>query len=172
MKHGADDSLRVRFFTGPKYLPEQSRVEERDVYDESISLEYIEIAIPGGDKIVRVATPQDIKRFSELYRQWKLNEGDNPGTPLDVLGFTATQKDMCTRASIFSVEQLAAVGDHVLASIGLSATSMRRRAQEYVAGKPVANEELDKLKAQNAEMQAKLAEMTELLQKLLKDKSK
>lgn len=170
MSHGSDDALRVRFFVAPKYQSELSRIEGRDIYDDSRMLEYIEIKVPGGDTIVRVVTPDDVKRFSAKYRQWKMEEGDNPGTSLDVLGFTEVQKDMCTRANIHSVEQLASVGDHVLASIGLSATSMRSRAQKHIASLPVVNEEVETLKSQNATLTEKLAQLTELVEGLLKKK--
>lgn len=170
MTHGDDSSLRVRFYSGPKMLHEQSRIEERDVYDDSVTVEYVEIRVPGGDTVVRIATPQDIKRFSEIYRQWKLNEGQDPGTPLDVLGFTATQKDMCTRASVFSVEQLAAVGDHVLAAIGISATNMRKRAQDFLAAKPVPNAEIDALKEKNEELSKTVEELLAAVKELTKRK--
>lgn len=170
MTHGDDSSLRVRFYTGPKMLHEQSRIEERDVYDDSIQVEYVEIRVPGGDTVVRVATPQDIKRFSEIYRQWKLNEGQDPGTPLDILGFTNTQKDMCTRASVFSVEQLACVGDHVLSAIGIGATNMRKRAQDYLAAKPVPNAEIEALKDQNKELARTVEELLATVKELSKRK--
>lgn len=168
MTHGDDSSLRVRFYTGPKMLHEQSRIEERDVYDDSTQVEYVEIRVPGGDTVVRIATPLDIKRFSEIYRQWKLNEGQDPGTPLDILGFTNTQKDMCTRASIFSIEQLAVVGDHVLAAIGIGATNMRKRAQDYLAAKPVPNAEIEELKKRNEELQASVEELLSTVKELTK----
>jgi hypothetical protein len=170
MKHGGDESLRVRFFTAPKFLPEQSRIEERDCYDEDTILEYIEIRIPGGDIVVRVARPEDKKRFSELYRQWKLNEGEDVGTPLDVLGFTETQKDLCTRANIFSIEQLASIGDHVLSSIGIGAINMRKRAKDFISNKPVANEELDALKEQNNQLMRTVTELMEAVKALSGDK--
>lgn len=166
MTHGDDSSLRVRFYMGPKMLHEQSRIEERDVYDDSVQVEYVEIRVPGGDTVVRIATPLDIKRFSETYRQWKLNEGEDPGTPLDALGFTVTQKDMCTRASVFSVEQLACVGDHVLSAIGLGATNMRKRAQDFVAAKPVPNADIEKLKEQNAELTKTVEELLSTVKEL------
>ena len=168
MSHGSDDSLRVRFYVGPKYMSELSRIEGKDIYDEEKPLEYIEIKIPGGDTIVRVVTPDDIKRFSAKYRQWKLDEGDELGTPLDVLGFTETQKDMLTRANIHSVEQLSGVGDHVLSAIGLGAISMRARAQKFIAAKPVVNEEVETLKAQNATLMDKLTQLTEVVEGLMK----
>lgn len=170
MSHGDDSSLRVRFYTGPKMLHEQSRIEERDVYDDSIQVEYVEIRVPGGDTVVRIATPQDIKRFSEIYRQWKLNEGTDPGTPLDVLGFTNTQKDMCTRASVFSVEQLACIGDHVLSAIGIGATNMRKRAQDFLAAKPVPNAEIEALKDQNKELARTVEELLATVKELSKRK--
>lgn len=170
MTHGDDSALRVRFYTGPKMLHHQSRIEERDVYDDSVQIEYVEIRVPGGDTIVRVATPQDIKRFSETYRQWKLNEGDDPGTPLDVLGFTNTQKDMCTRASVFSVEQLACIGDHVLSAIGIGATNMRKRAQDFLASKPVPNAEIEALKDQNKELARTVEELLATVKELSKRK--
>lgn len=170
MSHGDDSSLRVRFFLGPKYRPEQSRIEEKDIYDHEEQLEYVEIRIPGGDVVVRVVTPQDVKRFSELYRQWKLNEGADVGTPIDALGFTETQKDMCTRASIYSVEQLAVVGDHVLSAIGLGAVNMRKRAQDFVAAKPIPNAEMDALKEQMAVMQKKNDELQDMLREFVKSK--
>jgi len=170
MSHGNDDALIVRFFTGPKLMGELSRIEGRDIYDDEKIVEYIEIKIPGGDKVVRIVTPDDIKRFSAKYRQWKLNEGEDMGTPLEALGFTETQKDMCTRANVHSVEQLAAVGDHVLAAIGLGATNMRIRAQKYLSAKPVVNEEVETLKSQNALLSEKLAQLTEVVESLMNKK--
>lgn len=170
MRHGDDSALRVRFYIGPKYKAEESRIEGRDVYDDETQLEYIEIKVPGGDTVVRVITGEDVKRFSEQYRQWKLNEGQDPGTPLDVLGFTETQKDMCTRAHVFSVEQLSKVGDHVLSSIGIGAMNMRKRAQDYIAAKPTANAEVEALKEQMATMQKKNDELQDMLKELIKSK--
>ena len=171
MKHGGDDALRVRFYNAPKFLPEQSRIEERDCFDDTVILEYVEIRIPGGDIVVRVARPEDKKRFSEIYRQWKLNEGEDTGTPLEALGMTETQKNLCTQANIFSVEQLANVGDHVLSSIGIGATNMRRRAIDFISRKPVHNEELEALKSQNQELLKTVNELMGAVKKLTsKDK--
>lgn len=170
LSHGDDSALRIKFFYGLKYLPEQSRIEERDCFDENIQLEYIEIKIPGGDTIVRVVTPDDKKRFSEKYRQWKLNEGESLGTPLDVLGFTNTQKDMCTRANIFSVEQLASVGDSVLQQVGLGATNMKRRACDFISSKPVQNDELEALKKKNEELTKALNELVGVVKELKRGK--
>lgn len=170
MRHGDDSALRVRFYVGPKYKAEESRIEGHDIYDEDTKLEYIEIRVPGGDTVVRVITPDDVKRFSEQYRQWKLNEGQDPGTPMDVLGFTEMQKDMCTRAHIFSVEQLSKVGDHVLTAIGIGAINMRRRAQDYIAAKPTPNAEMEALKEQMLAMQKKNDELQEMLKELVKGK--
>jgi hypothetical protein len=170
MRHGDDSSLRVRFYRGPKYKAEESRIEERDIYDDAVQLEYIEIKVPGGDTVVRVVTPADIKRFSEVYRQWQLNEGQDIGTPLDVLGFTETQKDMCTRAHVFSVEQLSKVGDHVLSAIGIGAMNMRKRANDYLDAKPSKNVEVEALKEQMAAMQKQNAELQDMLKELVKGK--
>lgn len=170
MSHGSDDSLIVRFFSGPKLLGEMSRIEGRDIYDEEKVVEYIEIKIPGGDKVVRVVTSDDVKRFSAKYRAWKMNEGDDLGTPLEALGFTETQKDMCTRANVHSVEQLASVGDHVLAAIGMGATNMRSRAQKYLSAQPVVNEEVETLKVQNATLMEKLTQLSEVVESLMKKK--
>jgi hypothetical protein len=170
MRHGDDSTLRVRFYKGPKYKAEESRIEERDIYDNSIQLEYVEIKVPGGDTVVRVVTPADVKRFSEIYRQWQLNEGQELGTPLDVLGFTETQKDMCTRAHVFSVEQLAKVGDHVLSAIGIGAMNMRKRASDFLDAKPTTNVEVEALKEQMALMQKQNAELQDMLKELVKGK--
>jgi hypothetical protein len=170
MRHGDDSALRVRFYVGPKYKAEESRIEGRDVYDDSVQLEYIEIKVPGGDTVVRVVMPDDIKRFSEVYRQWKLNEGQDPGTPLDILGLTEVQKDMCTRAHVFSVEQLSKVGDHVLSAIGIGAMNMRKRAQDYLAAKPTPNAEVETLKEQMADLKKQNEELHDMLRDLVKAK--
>lgn len=170
MRHGDDSALRVRFYTGPKYKSEESRIEGRDVYDPEVQIEYIEIKVPGGDTIVRIATSDDVKRFSETYRRWKLDEGQDPGTPLDVLGFTEVQKDMCTRAHVFSVEQLSKIGDHALSAIGIGAMNMRRRAQDYLQARPTPNAEMEALKEQMAEMQKKNDELQDMLREFVKSK--
>jgi hypothetical protein len=167
MKHGSDDSLLVRFGTCPKYLPELSRIEGRDCYSDTEMVEFVEIRVPGGDvQVYTSASPEfepQKKRFAHLYRQWKLNEGENPGTPFEVLGLTEVQKDMLTRVNIHSVEQLAAVGDNVLASIGIGAINMRARAQRYIQAQPIANTEVEELKAQNAALTEKLEQLTEIV---------
>lgn len=170
MRHGDDSALRVRFYTGPKYKSQESRIEGRDVYDPEVQIEYVEIKVPGGDTIVRIATNEDVKRFSEIYRRWKLDEGEDIGTPFEVLGFTELQKDMLTRGHVFSVEQLAKIGDNALSGIGLGAMNMRRRAQEYLSARPTPNAEVEELKAQMAEMQAKNQELSEMLKDLIKSK--
>ena len=175
MRHGSDDSLLVRFGTCPKYLPELSRIEGRDCYDNDQMVEFVEIRVPGGDVHVYKSDSPEFepqkKRFAHLYRQWKLNEGENPGTPFEVLGFTEVQKDMLTRANIHSVEQLAAIGDNVLASIGIGAINMRARAQRFIQAQPTANAEVEELKAQNAALTEKLEQLTDLV-KMLAEKGK
>ena len=77
---------------------------------------------------------------------------------------------MCTRAHVFSVEQLAKVGDHVLSAIGIGAMNMRKRAADYIDAKPTTNVEVEALKEQMAAMQKQNAELQEMLKDLVKSK--
>jgi hypothetical protein len=77
---------------------------------------------------------------------------------------------MCTRAHVFSVEQLSKVGDHVLSAIGIGAMNMRKRANDYLDAKPSKNVEVEALKEQMAAMQKQNAELQDMLKELVKGK--
>jgi hypothetical protein len=80
------------------------------------------------------------------------------------------QKDMCTRAHVFSVEQLSKIGDHALSAIGIGAMNMRRRSQDYLNARPTPNAEVEALKEQMAAMQKQNAELQDMLKELVKGK--
>jgi hypothetical protein len=166
MTHGDDSGLHVRFYTKGKYDTLRSREEERDVYDETVQLEYIAISIPGGDVLHRVATPADKKRFNEIYRNFKADNGEMPGTDAAELGLTKTQLQRLEGLNIYTAEQLAAVSDSVIQQMGPGGHDMVARAKRFVAVQPVDPSEIEALKAQNKQMQDLLIEVTAQLKEL------
>lgn len=166
MSHGTDAGLHVVFRLAPRYDSLRSREEERDVYDTSVMLEMIEISIPGGDKVVRVATPQDKRRFNEHYRAFKAGTGDMPGTDARELGLSQNQLTKLELLNIFTAEQLAAASDSVIQQMGPGGHDMVARARRFVSVQSVDPAEIQQLKEQNAQMQALLLEMSAQLKEL------
>lgn len=166
MSHGDDSALHVVFKLAPKYDSTRSREEERDVYDTSVMLEMIEISIPGGDRVVRVATPQDKRRFNEHYRAFKAGVGEMPGTDARELGLTQNQLTKLEMLNIFTAEQLAAASDSTIQQMGPGGHDMVARAKRFVSVQAVDPAEIEQLKTQNAQMQALLLEVTTQLKEL------
>lgn len=166
MSHGDDSSLHVHFYVKGKYDTLRSREEGRDVWDESKPIEYISIAIPGGDVLHREATIQDKRRFNEHYRAFKAGQGEMPGTDARELGLTQNQLSKLELLNIFTAEQLAAASDSVIQQMGPGGHDMVARAKRFVSVQAVDPAEIEQLKTQNAKMQELLLEMSAQLKEL------
>jgi hypothetical protein len=89
-----------------------------------------------------------------------------PGTDAAELGLTKTQLQRLEGLNIYTAEQLAVVSDSVIQQMGPGGHDMVARAKRFVAVQPVDPSEIEALKAQNAEMQKLLLEVTAQLKEL------
>ena len=166
MRHGADSALHVKFFARGEYDRLRSELEERDIFSETDIREFVSIGMPGGDTVVREATAQDKRRFSTQYRAFKTQEGQAQGIDVAELGLTRTQVQRLEVLNVFTVEQLAAVHEGVIAQMGPGGHDLVARAKRFLEKQPVDSSEIDALKAQNAEMQKLLLALSDQLKEL------
>jgi hypothetical protein len=152
-----DENLLVRFFLHPKRDHDKSEEEGRPMFKE---VEYIEIITPGNkDNIIsRPASEIDRKRFPRHYAAYKARTSQVvvEGTPLEEWpGITRSLVEELRFANILTVEQLIAVSDADAQKFrGFHA--IKDKARKFLETAKGQNSELDALKAQNADLLARL----------------
>lgn len=129
------------------------------------------IHLPGGKNIVpkefKEETPEKLAPFfamhpkaQRIYQLWKAgNERPVDGTPIDLWpGMDEGQREEFKAQKIYTIEQVASLSDLNLQTLGPSARGIRNKARIYLdnAKNAAASEELDKLRAELAEMRAQM----------------
>jgi hypothetical protein len=167
----------------------QEAVEDRVATQESggpvcKDVDYCRIINPGGRDIVEravtdyienlnhqikaatVGAPQLKERFVKLYENWKLNrDPEMPGVKLkDIPLLSPAELKTVTNAKIFTVEQLAEIGEIGLGALGMGARELQKKAKNYLLamndqGKLV--QENIKISEENAALKAELKELQE-----------
>lgn len=153
----ADKVLAVRFFRHPVRDAEKSEAEGRPIFTEK---DYVEISIPGNkDHIVcHPVSEKDKMRFPEHWRLYtaRVSQEVVQGTPLEEWpGITRGQVEELRFLNVRTVEQLAAVSDANGQRI-MGINSLKDKAKAYLEQAKGQSAEMDALKAQNADLMARL----------------
>lgn len=184
-----DDALYVEFSMKAKQNNFLSRKEGKPVWENS---EYVKIVWDNEDSVLERplvdltdefgnVTLDEMKvRFADKYKAWK--EGlkpENYGTSLtEIFPADPARVKVYERSSIYSVEQLAAVSDSTVQSLGMGAMQDRKLAIEYLEGikrqlvSDAYKHEMAELSAKNQDLADKLAETNAALAKLVKEREK
>jgi hypothetical protein len=133
IERAADAKLFVRFFTKPIKNEEKSLEAKRAIFEEHV---FLNIKIPGdkNNDVIKDVTlqPEYIQRFPQHYAQFRKNQEQVIGTPLNALPFlTETQVEEYRLMNIRTVEQLAGMAD-VQAQTILGSVTHKKRAQEWL----------------------------------------
>jgi hypothetical protein len=177
----------------------QEAVEDRAATQEAGGIvcrdvDYCRIINPGGRDVVErpvvdyiASLDHQIKagtvgaaplkeRFVKLYDNWKANrDPELPGVKLkDIPLLSPAELKTATNAKIFTVEQLAEVGEIGLSALGMGARELQKKAKNYLLamndqGKLV--QENIKVSEENAALKAELKELQETVA-LLKAESR
>lgn len=167
----------------------QEAVEDRAATQESggpvcRDVDYCRIINPGGRDVVErpaldylagldhqikagTVGAQALKeRFVKLYDNWKVNrDPELPGVKLkDIPLLSPAELKTVTNAKIFTVEQLAEVGEVGLSALGMGARELQKKAKNYLIamqdqGKLV--QENTRVSEENAALKAELKELQE-----------
>ncbi len=133
VSHGSDDALWVKFYE--RAVPNTVKTQEkgRPVHDRRI---YVRIVTPGSrDEVDRPTRPDDKMRFP---RQWEAFERQDEevaeGTPLEAwtLVNVAQVADL-KAAKIHTVDQLAALSDTQMQTLGLGGMELRNQAKAFLS---------------------------------------
>lgn len=184
-----DDALYVEFSMKAKQNNFLSRKEGKPVWENR---ECVKIVWDNEDSVLErplvdltdefgnVVLDEMKVRFADKYKAWK--EGlkpENYGTSLsEIFPADPARVKVYEKSSIYSVEQLAAVSDSTVQSLGMGAMQDRKLAIEYlerVKRQLVSDSykhEMAELSAKNQDLADKLAETNAALAKLVKEREK
>jgi hypothetical protein len=173
--HGTDKNLFVQFHNHPVKNNNRSKAEGRPCYDNKV---YVRIISPGDktSEVDRLAHEGDFERFPNQYKAFlNKNEGVVDGTPLEHWpALDAAMLKECKEASLFTVEQIAALPDTAVQKLGMGFRSLKNQAQAFIefakdtslpqklaADLQRERDEKEQLKATVAELAAQVKEMRE-----------
>lgn len=136
----------------------------RDVVERSV-VDYI-ANLDHQIKAATVGAPQLKERFVKLYENWKSNcDPEMPGIKLkNIPLLSPAELKTVTNAKIFTVEQLAEVGETGLSALGMGSRELQKKAKNYLIamndqGKLV--QENTRVSEENAALKAELKELQE-----------
>jgi hypothetical protein len=161
--HG-DEVLLVRFYKAPKQNLSRTQEEGRPIFEDT---DYIEIMQPGNkDSIIRrPATDRDKSRFSEHYRKYEARVTDDhiEGTLLSEWpAISRAQVEELRFLNIRTVEQLAQIADSNAQNI-MGIQGLKSKAAKFLetSKDQALSDRLAEIEARNAELEAKLAAVSE-----------
>ena len=155
-----DDSMNqnVLFYSKAMLFPGESEKEGRKIFHD---VDFVRITIPGDstniiDTTVNELHKQRYPREWELYELRKKNGkvDSKEGTPLTELELAESQIKELEYLHIHSVETLANLSDAQMQRIGVGGLSIRNKAQKYMEENTGVLSELERLKAELAELKA------------------
>jgi hypothetical protein len=179
-KGGAPDTARPRFYVKAVQNNFKSERDGKPVFEDQ---RYVEVHIPGDRKTVvdRPVKPEDRERWPREYAAFEAGlETPLEGLPLEEwAGITRSQVEELRFAHVRTVEQLAALPDDALnRSVSMGGFKLREAAIRHLAQAAEAAP-MERLAAESAEKDAKMALMQdqmnalqEQVAKLLGDKEK
>ena len=126
-----DDALLVKFFWQAVPNKTKSDIAGREVNDQ---VEFIEIIAVGGDTIHRKAKAEDRTRFIRQYNAFLLgNHKPEEGTLLETWPVLNVAQVADLKAQkVFTVEQLAALHDGQLETLGMGSRALRQKARDFI----------------------------------------
>lgn len=148
----------AKFYLHPVRMNKKSEEAGRDIYEDRI---YILILSPGQTKSEcrRPMQEKDKREYPQAWADFQ-NGNQEPtvaGTPIEYLGISPARAKELRAVHIYTVEQMAACPDTASKDVGMDFHSLKNRAQAYI-GKT--SPELETLRKQVADLQAKLAELS------------
>lgn len=153
VKHGGDDDLIAMFVMESVRLGAESEKAGRNIYRD---VPFLWIRFPGDRtrEVKRKATDADKARFP---RQWAAFQNQqqevHEGTPIEDWGPISKSLALTYKGlNIHTVENLAAVGDHLLQNLGHGAREMRDKAVAWLKSAE-GSAELLALQAKNQSLQ-------------------
>ena len=176
----ADSRLAVKFYKLPqedKYATQQAG---RPIFKE---VDYLQIIVPGEGttEVHKIVTEQDKMRFPIQWQRYVNSQGANEhyeGTPLtEWTILNKAQVEELRALRFYTIEQVATASDQQLTKLnmaaGMSPFAFRDKAIAYLRmSKDAAEinkheEEMAKLKAENDELNAKLAKLANQMDMVL-----
>jgi hypothetical protein len=161
--HGNDSGLYVEFEIKKELLSHETDQRGVPTYKE---VPYVTIYTPGDStkRLVRPVKlqddqsgPSDITRFPNQWNRFQAGEKQkSDGNCLTKLGLGETEIKKLSFMNILSIEHLATLPDFALDDVGLGARGIRESARNWLETHKDGKEEVDVLKAQVAELTAKL----------------
>lgn len=172
-QYGDDSGLWVVFERRPVYQEFASKEAGREIWKDE---DYVIITNPGAktDFIERVrleddgpSRPAHPNRFPRQWAQFQAShEQAQTGIPLEQWAGISKSRVLEMKAQrIHTVEQLAAIPDSILQTLGMGARSLQTQARAYLDS-ATKNAEFAKIEAQNSDMRAEMEAMRAQLRQL------
>lgn len=153
----AKDNAIPRFFMKAVKMEKQSSDAGRPIFVEQ---EYVEILIPGdrNTQVIRKVQDGDKSRWPAVYTAFKENRAVAvSGTPIEQWPpVDRAQVEMLKHFNVRTVEDLAAVTDNALPSLGMGARELRTKAKLYIE-EALRGTGVSKLARENEELRGRLA---------------
>lgn len=175
--HGNDRNLFVQFHNHPVKNNNRSKAEGRPCYDNKV---YVRIISPGDktSEVDRLAHQGDFDRFPNQYKAFlNKNEAVVEGTPLEHWpALDAALLKECKEASLFTVEQVAALPDTAVQKLGMGFRSLKNQAQTFIEfAKDTAlpqrlAADLERARDETKGLQETIAEMAQQIKELREEK--
>lgn len=152
-----------QFFVEPVKMEFKSKQEGRPIFEER---EFVRIIIPGDRRSMAVEPVNDEHkaRWSKEYAAFKEGrEAPLEGTPLKewpVSSMTAGKAEELAFFHIKTVEQLAAVNDAQLQSLGMGARELRERAKLWLSVAKNGAAPIERLQSENERLSAENVRLT------------
>lgn len=154
---GVDAGVIATMFKKPVYMAFKSKVEERDVYEDT---DYISITCAGQkhSTSIRVLKDKDKKRFPEIWDAYQNNEAvAETGTAISELPkITRSRVLEIESAGFRTVEALAAVPDTNLRGLGPGGMSLKVMAKQFLEGQDLNSVKLEEANDRIAQLEKKL----------------
>lgn len=130
-----------------------------------IEREFVRITNPGGKDVAeREVQEKDKVTYMAQYKAFKdgvVYEGE--GFKLrDVAFLSKNEIDMCARAKIYTVEQLAGVEENGIKALGLNGYDLKKKAENWIKGRTGADALVNQITALEKRLDAQADLVTEL----------
>ena len=162
-------ALPARFLLKAVENKPKSEKLGRVIFEDKL---HTEVLMPGGDIVVRKFQEADKYKFPKAWEAWERDQSAPvDGTPLEEWPqITPAAVSTLKANNVFTVEGLVALSDAHCERIGPVAYMFRQKALDYMKRAEGTNDELDKVKADNADLKEKMVEMQAAIDEMKKPK--